>query len=568
MRWRRLSGPLFLVTAWWVAVALVGPAGNFPLSDDWAFAHASRSLCRGDGLDLLPWTGASLLFQAAYGAVLCRLFGPSYEILRTSTLVLGAVGLPTFYCLLRRLGAAPATATAGAALVAAGPLYFNLSFTFMTDLPFALLALMATAVYARGLSRKSRADLLAGGVLAAASLLVRQHGIFIAAAAAIAALVAGGLPLRRRVNDAACAVLVPLAAAGAYAAWIVSGLGVPEAVHHKVSEAASTPVLEIGNAAFRGLVTVGFLLAPLGLTIKPAGVREQRIATATAAVLTALASFLYLREGALMFYLTNVVYDLGVGCVTLRDSFFLAMDHLPRAGLALRVPVTAASVASASLLVARWSSLMFGQDARQGLAARDPVKIFVLLALVTSAVGSLVQAAYYFDRYLIAIAPLGLAAAVAARPQARAGAASVLLTAAMALFSLAGTHDWMEWNRARWSLLADLEARGVDAASVDGGMEYNAERLAARLRTWPSDAQARPGQPASVKSWWWVVDDEWIVSFGALDGYEIAQQRDWTRWLPPGNGRVLLLHRRNALAAVRELKTAAAIVAAATAASP
>ncbi len=107
MRWRWLAGPLFLVTAWFAAVALVGPAGDFPLSDDWAFAHASRSICRNGTLDLLPWTGASLLFQAAYGALLCRLFGPSYEVLRASTLVLGAAGLPVFYCLLRRLGAPP-----------------------------------------------------------------------------------------------------------------------------------------------------------------------------------------------------------------------------------------------------------------------------------------------------------------------------------------------------------------------------------------------------------------------------------------------------------------------------
>ena len=502
MRWRWLAGPLFLVTAWFAAVALVGPAGDFPLSDDWAFAHASRSICRNGTLDLLPWTGASLLFQAAYGALLCRLFGPSYEVLRASTLVLGAAGLPVFYCLLRRLGAPPPRATAVAALVAAGPIYFNLSFTFMTDLPFAVLALMSAAAYARGLSRNDRADLLAAGALAAASLLVRQHGIFIAAAAGPAALLAADLPLRRRAGNAACAVGLPLAAAAAYAAWIVMGLGVPQAVHNKVSEAASTPLLEIGNAAFRGVVTVGFLLAPVGLTSIPAGLRERRIAAAAAALLTGLALFLYLREGAVMFYLTNVLYDLGVGCVTLRDSFFLAMERLPRAGLGLRLPLSALSIISASLLIARWSSLMFGSDSERAPWLRDPAKAFVLLAFVLSAVGSLAQSAYYFDRYLIAIAPLGLAAAVAARPQARSGAASLALTALMALFSLAGTHDWMEWNRARWKLLENLEARGVDASSIDGGMEYNAERLAARLRTSPSDAAVKPGQAPSVKSWW------------------------------------------------------------------
>ncbi|MBI5505632.1 MAG: glycosyltransferase family 39 protein, partial [Deltaproteobacteria bacterium] len=513
---RRLAGPFFLVIAWCAAVALVGPRGNFPLSDDWAFAHAARSLCHGGGLDLLPWTGASVIFQAAYGAMLCRLFGSSYEVLRASTLVLGASGVAVFYCLLRRLGAAPAAATAGAGVVAAGPLYFNLSFTFMTDLPFAVTALMATSAYARGLSRNSRSDLLAASCLAAASLLIRQHAVFIAAAAAAAALLPGAPGLRRRAGNALCAAGPAFVAAVAYAAWIVSGLGVPDAIHHKVNEAASTPLLEIGNAAFRGLVTVGFLLAPVGLTLAPSGASEKRIAATTAAALTSLALFLYLREGASMFYLTNVLYDLGVGCVTLRDQFFLAMNDLPRAGPALRLPATALSIASASLLVARWSSLLVGEHASAAKRLGDPVKVFVLLAFAASFVGSLAQAAYYFDRYLIAIAPLGLAAAVAARPRWRSSIASGSLTALMALFSIAGTHDWMEWNRARWDLLQSLEARGVQATSIDGGMEYNAERLAARLRTSPSDAAVRPGQPPSVKSWWWVVDDEWIVSFGTL----------------------------------------------------
>ena len=535
MRWRRLAGPVFLVTAWCVAVALVGPRGDFPLSDDWAFAHASRSLCRGDGLDLLPWTGASLLLQAAYGAVLCWLFGSSYEVLRASSLILGAAGLLAFYDLVRRLGAPRSQATAAAALLAANPLYFNLSFTFMTDLPFAVLALMSAAAYARGLSRQRPSALFSGGALAAAALLVRQHGIFIAAAAAAAALLAAGVPLRTRVRNAACAALLPLIAAAAYVVWIASGLGVPQAVHNKVSEATSTPLLGIGNAAFRGLVTLGFLLAPLAVASRPHGARERRIAIAATAVLGAVALFLYLREGALMFYLTNVLYDLGVGCVTLRDAFFLAMDRLPRAGIALRLPLTAASVVSAGILIARWSTLV--------KRLRDPLTSFVLLAFVLSALGSLAQSAYYFDRYLIAIAPLGLAAAVAARPGTVSGRAAWLLTALMALFSVAGTHDWMEWNRARWSLLDALEAHGVAATSIDGGMEYNAERLAARLRTSPSDVAVKPGQPQSVRSWWWVVDDEWIVSFGPLDGYSIAQQRPWTRWLPPRDDRVLLLHR-------------------------
>jgi len=35
---------LILTVAWLAAAAIVNPAGNFPLSDDWSYAHSVRTL--------------------------------------------------------------------------------------------------------------------------------------------------------------------------------------------------------------------------------------------------------------------------------------------------------------------------------------------------------------------------------------------------------------------------------------------------------------------------------------------------------------------------------------------
>lgn len=129
--------------------------------------------------------------------------------------------------------------------------------------------------------------------------------------------------------------------------------------------------------------------------------------------------------------------------------------------------------------------------------------------------------------------------------QIRGGVAFAAALAAMTIFSVAGTHDYIEFHRARWDLLAALEARGITARQIDGGFEYNAERLAAELGTSPSDAQARPGQAATVKSWWWVIDDEWIIALGPLDGYVEEERREFPRWLAPGQGHVVALRRRD-----------------------
>jgi hypothetical protein len=56
--------------------------GNFPLSDDWAFRARRAKLAETGTLDSAPWTGASVVFQAAYGALLTAVFGFSFTVLR------------------------------------------------------------------------------------------------------------------------------------------------------------------------------------------------------------------------------------------------------------------------------------------------------------------------------------------------------------------------------------------------------------------------------------------------------------------------------------------------------
>src|SRR5262245_60076473 len=95
---------LAIIVGWIVIAALVGVRGEFPLSDDWSYAVATRVLCETGALTLLPWTGASLVLQAWYGAGLCAVFGFSFTWLRVSSLVLAAAGTVGCFSLLRHAG--------------------------------------------------------------------------------------------------------------------------------------------------------------------------------------------------------------------------------------------------------------------------------------------------------------------------------------------------------------------------------------------------------------------------------------------------------------------------------
>jgi hypothetical protein len=461
----------------------------------------------------------------------------------------------------------------------------------MTDVPFAAVAVVATWLFARGFLRQSRALLFAGSIAAAAAFLIRQHGVWIPAAAAATSILLAMLERRHArphntdshappprsmapaVTDAAVSIAVPLAVVVAYTAWTMTSDVVPLAVQNKIGEAASVSALAVGNAAFRGAATLGFLMLPWAWTVRRPRGAERTVFFVALGLFAAGAVFLYAREGATMFYLSNMLADLHVGPLTTRDAQFLAREPWPSLGPVFHFALTAASITSTAILSARLFGGIAGithgtraasaiTGARDSTAdghsvraatlsayvdaerARPGAATFCLIAFALSALGTLAQSHYFFDRYLIVLVPLAIAALVAVSPslELRSGFAATL--GVLSLYAVAGTHDYMAWNRARWDLLAGLEARGVSPRAIDGGVEYNGERLAAEMKTSPSDADARRGQPQSRKSWWWVVDDQWIVALSPLDGYAVSEAREFVRWLPPGQGTVLLLERR------------------------
>ena len=532
----RDAAALALVAVGAVAVvAAIGWRGDFPLSDDWSYAFTSRTLCTEGTLRFLPWTGASLVLQAWYGAALCWLFGFSFEVLRLSTVTLALTGALGFFLLLGRAGVRGAPRALGTAIFALDPLYVNLAFTFMTDVPFTVVAVWAGYCYVRGLDERRRTWLVAGALLAAAALLIRQHGIFVAAAAALAALLAGDRPRRARGADAVAAGLIPALAFIGFHVWLFAWHGAPGGMESKLSEARRMDVTGLVNCAFRGLEYLGLLLVPLALAVRRDVVtRHPRLAGAACATLATLAALLYLREGAAMFYLTNVMYDLGLGASSLRDTQFLALRPPLQLGPILTLPLTLVATLATGILASAWTSAWPRR--------REPVPAFLSLATALLFLGTLLHTRYYFDRYLLIVLPFAIAATLVAA-QARVGRMSLALTALLAWYAVAGTHDYMEWNRARYAGLTALTDAGVSPKAIDGGMEFNAWHLAAELGTWPTDAQARPGQADTIKSWWWVVDDRFIASFRPLPGYLVQRSIAYPRWLVPGTGRVVILER-------------------------
>jgi hypothetical protein len=529
-------GALAILLAGVVLALGVGVHGNFPLSDDWAYAHTARSLCTTGSFEFLPWTGASVVAQAGYGALICKLVGFSFTALRISTVVIAVVGAIGFALLLDLLGVGRETKALAVAGFALSPLYVNLAFTFMTDVPFAVLAVWASYFYARALGGAGRMHLLAGALVASVSVLVRQQGVFVGAAAGVAFLLATDGRLARRLADATIAAGAPAATLAGFYVWLFAFHGAPAAASNKLVEMSALDPVAAANIGFRAVETLGLLLIPVTAAAARTTLQSQsKVVAGAFALLTGAAVFLYARERALVPYLTNVMYDFGLGALSLRDVLFLGFDPPDRLGTWPRAALSVAATVSAALAIGA-----FVQEAR---SARRPEALFTVAAATLLLAGSFLHLQFYFDRYLLPVLPFALASVALTVPRIHIGILPILLTLVMTWYSVAGTHDYLAWNRARHDGLGRLAEASVPPEQIDGGMEYNGWLLAAKLGTWPTAEGARPGQPATDRSWWWVVDDRYVASFWPLVGYRIKYEIPYTRWLGSRTGAVLIQER-------------------------
>jgi hypothetical protein len=353
-----------------------------------------------------------------------------------------------------------------------------------------------------------------------------------------------------RLRTALVCAALPVAALATYYAWLLFLHGAPEAVARKTGEALQIDPLAIGNLVFRAIEYLGLSLLPLAVVATTIAVRSIPLrALATTAGLGGVAYFLYLREGALMPYLPNLVYDFGVGALTLRDTLFLGMPPPLALGALYRVPLTVVATVTSGAVLACWSRTLPG--------VRRVEATVVALALTLLSAGSLLHTHYYFDRYLLPMLALAAAATAGAiaeivrrrqppRPNGPIGVTAVLALALMGWFSVAGTHDYLAWNRARHALLDELVTEeGVKPTRIDGGMEYNAWHLAKASGHAPTDTEVKIGRDPTAKSWWWVVDDEYIISMRPLAGYELHSSHPYDTWLVPGGRASMVMLRRS-----------------------
>ena len=167
---------------------ILGPFQNTPFIDDWTYAWSVEWLLHHGEVKVLEWSSQLNVVQVLWGALFCLPFGFSFIALRVSTWVLAVSCLCGLYLLLRELGSERRTALLGTATLGVNPIFFMLSFTFMTDVPFLTFMVWASFATVRAVYVKHDAWLLASVLFSCLAIGVRVVGIVMPVAMAFVLL--------------------------------------------------------------------------------------------------------------------------------------------------------------------------------------------------------------------------------------------------------------------------------------------------------------------------------------------------------------------------------------------
>jgi len=167
----------------------ISPKGEFALNDDWVHADTIKHWAETDEFRLMPFAGPTFYVPIIYGTALVKIFGFSFTMFRISTLIIAILSLIAYFLLLNKITSRPALAFIGAMVLWFNPIFYNLSFTFMTDIPALLSLCISMYLYYLGFETGKTKYLFWGTVFGLLSAYTRQTGILIIFAALLYLLI-------------------------------------------------------------------------------------------------------------------------------------------------------------------------------------------------------------------------------------------------------------------------------------------------------------------------------------------------------------------------------------------
>jgi hypothetical protein len=516
-------------------IILVPPADHSS-NDDWMYGKMVSALIQEHRYIHDPIVLPTSVAHVLIGGLFVSALGEGYDSLRYAVLTLALIGAWAAARCAMACGLPRRCALLTGMIVAANPLYMNLSNTFMTDVSYMTFVSLSALFYLKAIRTEKAKYLFVGGLLGAAGFFVRQFGVIPAASYAIVAAVIHFQQRRWPGLKAMVAYSIPwIAALIGYFVWRQSFER-----SFKLNFGLSHEAVGFRLVAFLTyLIVIATLMGIYLLPISAARlhqliVRRERWTWARwslflycACLFGAVFAF-YLRTG--MPQPGNILHTFGIGPHTIGGKFIVSPVGLKTIS-AVWIIVTVLGILSASLMIA--GRISFTARSRRTLLVRPAHELFLgiwLLLLLFSSYNSFTP--YPFDRYSMPmIVPLSI---LGCGWVARHSARWTILTGgicAMIMFgcSLAALQDYQAWSRARWEavdyLVSDMK---IPRESIHGGSEFIGifipvdkwvENYTLKL---PSGGTMVIGKPRN---------EPYVVMFSPPPGFTIIKKFPYYSWL-------------------------------------
>jgi hypothetical protein len=546
---------IFLTLLWFIAVLLVNPSGEFPLNDDWVHARAVRTLLETGQFTLAGGHSSSNLVALVYwGALFCLPFGFSFTALRLSTLVLGLVGVLIVYGLIREMTPNRPIALLGALIIALNPIYFGLSNTYMTDVPFFTAIMLGFYFFIRGQQQEQTRWVVFGYAWVYLSILIRQLGVVFPVAFGCAYLARKGVSKLNLIKALAPALL-GIALNSFYALWLEWSQRTSPILNLKFSLMqelvfSKNHGLLLRNFSSNLLISIVFislfasiLLIPLFLRrLKTMPVSEKRLVLVVILVLFLVLS-LSLTVNQIDIPLTggagHILADFGIGPITLHDTLVQNINYpeIPPALKALWFFLKMIAAFTATLFIYYFFIAPILQISKKRSAGSSEWLTILLLSAISLYLLPMVLYGF-FDRYLLPLFPLFILFVIQAEPWGSQTFFNhkivfpIILVGliGMGIFTVGATHDYLAWNRTRWQALNNLLQEGRSPREIDGGYEFNGWYLYDPNDFYSITNTPNPAKPEQSR--WFVDQDTYLLTLGPLKKFEVLTRYPVDRWLP------------------------------------
>lgn len=529
-------------------VALVPPRGDYPMNDDWIYAQTVQEILDTGAYDGHPYADPLFLVHAYWGALVTSIFGFSFVALRCSSLLLlWVAGWMAARCA-REVGAGREVSLMTGALIIANPIALNLGYTFMTDITFLALAHCSVYAFLRAYRSESALLILLGSTLAALAYMVRQFGLLIPVAFILAEVFR---TLKREVS------FDWRKFAASIAPWLIvfalirllpeSARGLsPDFDLRHLGSGYTERLLVITQHILRCLAYASLFLGPLILW----RVRRPEMPNASHAtgfaLLFAVGFWLLTRgQGSRLPYFGNMLYDLGVGPITLRG---IVQDG--RLANPVRIDelwwVFTAVCGIGAILMLRNTIAVGIREIfvlRTGHAPARRTGGLFLIALASAYILVLIipGMAVIYDRYLLmCILPIALLLVPKTNPGKRQWILGTSVFVMMLGFSVVTLQDYTAWNHARWNAWRVLESEyGATPESIDGGYEFHGWHTSGIFVTEATTPETREYGPKGG----WVINDPYAISFVERENFVIVDTVPYYSWLGFEERDILILRR-------------------------